>query len=144
MKKWLLIGWVVLAAGCGAAGERGSAEVEIEGRPVGEWVRDLREGDPTRQEEAQRVLARLGPDDRRAVPALSKAARDDNAAVRLAAVDALGRIGHPDARPALVKAMQDPDPAVSRLAVRAYARLERSLNLVTPPQQPAPAPAEQP
>jgi HEAT repeats len=144
MKKRLVFAWLVLVFGCGQAGEQGAGTATIEGRTVDEWVQDLREGDATRREEARQVLARLGPDDRRAVPALGRAARDENASVRLAAVDALGRIGHPDCRAALVKAMQDPDPAVSRLAVRAYSRLERSLNIVQPPQPAAPPTAEQP
>lgn len=141
MKKTLLLGWLTLVIGCGPGGEQGAANPEIDGRPIDEWIQDLRGGDSIRQGEARQVLARLGPDDRRAVPALSRAARDADASVRLAAVEALGRIGHPDGKAALVKAMQDSDPAVSRLAVRAYARLERSLNLVQPPSQSDPAPA---
>jgi len=70
------------------------------------------------------VLGRSG--DRRAVPALSGALKDDNPAVRLVAAQALGRLGDAGAAPALNAAVQDPVPGVAAAARQALASLARA------------------
>ena len=58
--------------------------------------------------QAAEALGRLGSAD--AIPALAAALADDDRAVRLAALLALGELG-PDARPAMEEALDDPTVA---------------------------------
>src|SRR5215510_13080443 len=70
------------------------------------------------------VLGRSG--DRRAVPALAGALKDDNPAVRLVAAQALGRLGDSGAGPALNAALHDPVANVAAAARQALANLDRA------------------
>src|SRR5262245_53227257 len=70
------------------------------------------------------VLGRSG--DRRAVPALSGALKDDSPAVRLVAAQALGRLGDTGAVPALNAALHDPVANVAAAARQALANLDRA------------------
>ena len=64
--------------------------------------------------EAARACAELEADD--AVPRLIELTRDDDAQVRLAAVEALGRIGGNEAKQALQECRDGPDDAMSEAA----------------------------
>src|SRR5262252_250784 len=70
------------------------------------------------------VLAKIG--DRRAVPAISGALKDDHPAVRMVAAQALGRLGDSSALGALNTAAQDPIASVAAAARQAIATVERS------------------
>ncbi len=124
----LLIGLgfaLALALGCGRVSVAESEKTIYQGRPLGDWLEDYRQDEPTLQSEAQAVLDGLGPTDKAAVPALIKAAaQEESPRVRVTALQALARIGDAAARPVLVKAMNDRDPGVSRAAQRAYHRYE--------------------
>ena len=71
---------------------------------------------------AARALARLGPEAKAAVPALSEALKDEEAFVRGYAASALSGIG-PAAVPALSKALKDEERDVRVSAAAALARL---------------------
>ncbi|HEY3359887.1 MAG TPA: HEAT repeat domain-containing protein [Polyangia bacterium] len=88
-------------------------------------------GDPSYKVRVQAalVLGKLG--DRRAVPALMKAVKDDNPSVRGVSCSSLGRLGDPAAIPALKEAARDSEPFVRQAADKALSQLQSS----------APAPA---
>jgi hypothetical protein len=78
-----------------------------EGRPVPEWLDDLREQSPYTRQEADDALKRIGPENRATAPEFTEALADDNSNVRRVAARSLGQIG-PDAKdaiPALDRAM---------------------------------------
>ena len=59
-------------------------------------IKGLALPDPRVRSEAAQALALLGPKAKGAVPMLTRAARDDDQAVRDAAADALNKIGPPE------------------------------------------------
>src|SRR2546423_5774420 len=65
-------------------------------QPLRFWVKALQSDDTTARANAARVLAHLGPSARSAANALTMALQDKHIDVRVAAIQALGRIG-PDA-----------------------------------------------
>jgi HEAT repeat protein len=76
--------------------------------------------DPARRAAALPALARIPAS---AVPALDRALRHEDTAVRLAAIEALGRIARPPASTLLMQALDDPDASVRARAVDALSRL---------------------
>lgn len=79
---------------------------------------------PPSSEEASVVAA---PSDTAVVRALMARLRDEDAEVRRAAADALGRIGDPIAIPALVSALDDPETEVRRAVLDALSQFERGV-----------------
>lgn len=75
-------------------------------------------------EEASVVAA---PSDTAVVRALMARLRDEDAEVRRAAADALGRIGDPLAIPALVSSLDDPEPEVRLSVLDALSQFERGV-----------------
>jgi HEAT repeat protein len=82
-------------------------------KPFAEW---------TEQEVAADTLARIGPS---AVPTLLETLRQQDPAMRLRAVEVLGRMGA-DAKaavPALIPLLDDPDPRVRKATARTLGRI---------------------
>jgi hypothetical protein len=81
-------------------------------------------GDPSYKVRVQAalVLGKLG--DRRAVPALVKALKDENSSVRGVSCSSLGRLGDPSAVPALREATKDGESFVRQAAEKALAQLQ--------------------
>ena len=82
-------------------------------KPLAQW---------TEQDVAADALGRIGA---AAVPALIEALRSSDAAVRLKAVEVLGRMG-PDAKdavPDLVRLLDDPEEPIRRAATRTLGRI---------------------
>jgi hypothetical protein len=98
---------------------------------VEDLVRAL-QGDPSYKVRLQAalVLGKLG--DRRAVPALAKAVKDENASVRAVACTSLGRIGDPTGVPALREATKDSETFVRQAAEKALAQLGGGGGAVAP------------
>jgi HEAT repeat protein len=84
--------------------------------------------------QASEWLARLGPDDARAVPALSRALKSPEPRVRELSADGLRRIGGAakGTLPALRPMLEDTDEAVRAAAGRAVAELERAAEVPLP------------
>ena len=84
-----------LAAGCDRTqSQRRSTST---GEPVSHWLEAVKSPDPKTRKKAVDVLGNVGPADPAAIPALTDAVRDKDAAVRDAAVLALSKIGPPAA-----------------------------------------------
>jgi hypothetical protein len=137
MKKVLLLGCLVVLAGCDKPDPDEADYYVHEGRTIADWFEDVRTEAPGGGfEEARDALLRLGPDDVEALPALVKNLKDDNPTVRRVAVRALGNMG-PAAKKAendVARAMSDKDMKVSRDAIRAFAKIIKQPR----PQLPAP------
>lgn len=95
----------------------------------------LADPDDSVRAQASWALNVLRPDARLLLPALKKAVKDDNVAIRLQTVDFLGKAGTA-AVPLLLDALRDKDPKVQRQAVGALRVLdvddETMLRAVTP------------
>ncbi len=91
--------------------------------PVLPALLSLAEGPVEKSAPARNLLASFGP---HVVPFLAKALRDNDAARREAAADALGRIGPPAraAVPELLAALKDKSPAVALMAAMALAQVD--------------------
>ena len=86
---------------------------------IGEPARDrlvfiLREGHLHRRQDAAFVLGMMR--DPAAVPALSLALHNPDGLLRMLCVQALGKIGGPEAREVLVNALRDPEPKIAHEA----------------------------
>jgi HEAT repeat protein len=109
----------------------GAEEPEHEGKTLGVWWRELGSSDPDVRASAASALGQLGKAADKAVPRLLAAVRQDkSAAVRLAAVLAVGPIasgglkGHDDLLPTLCEALaKDADPSVRRGAATSLGHL---------------------
>jgi HEAT repeats len=91
-------------------------------KPFSQW---------TEQDAATDALGRIGA---AAVPALVGALRDPDPAVRLKAVEVLGRMGD-DAQaavPDLIRLLDDPDPNVSKAATRTLGRIGPAAKAAVP------------
>jgi len=84
-------------------------EPAYQGKPLGDWVKLLKDRNPRAREEATVVLAKMGPDARPAIPDLIETLKDDEFLVRLNAAGALGKIG-PAAVPALIETLKKGKP----------------------------------
>ncbi len=125
MRGWLIAGLLaagLTAAGCGQPEPRLTAG----GRPVSYWLDELKKPDPKARKKAVRELGHVGPADPAAIPAVTAAVKDKDAAVRREAVLALLNLGPAarDAAAALAEAAKsDPDPTVRRDAAKALDRV---------------------
>ncbi len=97
--------------------------------PTGESIKPFDQW--TEQEAARDALGRIGA---AAVPPLVEALRNPDPAVRLKAIEVLGRMGD-DAAPAvpdLVRLLNDPDPDVQKSATRTLGRIGPAAQAAVP------------
>jgi HEAT repeat protein len=107
-----------------AQNDAGGKEPVSRGRPLSEWIADLKAAAPATRNAAAYEIASLGPAAKPAVPALIEALDDPDAAVRFPVTVALGEIG-PDATAAVPRLKQmmfeeinDEIAAAARRAIR--------------------------
>ena len=118
---------LILALTTGSASAQDAAkgqEPVSRGRPLSEWIADLKAAAPATRNAAAYEIASLGPTAKPAVPALIEALDDPDAAVRFPVTVALGEIG-PDAAAAVPRLKQmmfeeinDEIAAAARRAIR--------------------------
>ena len=118
---------LILALSTGRASAQDAAkgqEPVSRGRPLSEWIADLKAAAPATRNAAAYEIAGLGPAAKPAVPALIEALDDPDAAVRFPVTVALGEIG-PDAVAAVPRLKQmmfeeinDEIAAAARRAIR--------------------------
>jgi HEAT repeat protein len=99
---------LILALATGNASAQNAAagqEPVSRGRPLSEWIADLKAAAPATRNAAAYEIASLGPAAKAAVPALIEALDDGDAAVRFPVTVALGEIG-PDAVAAVPRLKQ--------------------------------------
>jgi HEAT repeat protein len=112
------------AGGASAQNSAGGQEPVARGRPLSEWIADLKAAAPATRNAAAYEIAGLGPAAKPAVPALIEALDDPDASVRFPVTVALGEIG-PDAVAAVPRLKQmmfeeinDEIAAAARRAIR--------------------------
>ena len=113
MRRFVLIGLVLLAAGCGA-------------RSTDHWLGQLKDSDVVKRRQAIRELGARTGDAPRIAPALVKALGDENAYIRRDSAVALGKLG-PEAKqavPALLDALRDKDRRVGTAALAALKKID--------------------
>ena len=117
---------LALTAGSASAQSDASAAKEpvSQGRPLSEWIIDLKGAAPLTRNAAAYEIAGMGPAAAPAVPALIEALDDPAAVVRFPVTVALGEIG-PAAAPAvpklkqmMVEELNDEIAAAARRAIR--------------------------
>jgi len=89
-------------------------------------LKELKSEYPELRFEAARACGEM--EDRRATEALAEAAQDDDAQVRRAAIESLGRVGGPAARQALRRLTEAMDESISEAAQAALEELEATDN----------------
>lgn len=87
---------LILAAGSASAQAASAEDPVSRGRPLSEWIADLKAAAPATRNAAAYEIASMGPAAKAAVPALIEALDDGDATVRFPVTVALGEIG-PDA-----------------------------------------------
>ena len=122
---------IVLAAGSAAAqnGAPAAKEPVSRGRPLSEWIADLKAAAPVIRNGAAYEIASMGPAAAAAVPALIEALDDPLAVVRFPVTVALGEIGPPAAAavPRLKQMMEEElNDDVAAAARRAIRRIQPS------------------
>lgn len=122
---FLMISLAVGMPGCGSADQKPQ---QVHGKPIDQWVRALKETNPTKRRQAVRVLGNVGMAEEGIMPALILAVKDPAPEVRLEAVTALEKLGTnaKDAIPALTKAQKDDDARVRLRAAEALRRVSAS------------------
>lgn len=124
LSLFIAIGATLALAG-GAAAQQPTEPV-LDGRPLSAYLADLAEAAaPYTRNNAAYSIARMGPAAKAAVPALIRALKDPEAAVRFPVCIALREIG-PDAReavPALTEALEDRSDDVAAMARRALIKI---------------------
>jgi HEAT repeat protein len=118
---------LIIALTTGGASAQNAArgqEPVSRGRPLSEWIAELKAAAPATRNAAAYEIASLGPAAKPAVPALIEALDDPNATVRFPVTVALGEIG-PDAAAAVPRLKQmmfedvnDEIAAAARRAIR--------------------------
>ena len=114
-----------LAAGSASAQSGATAKEPVsQGRPLSEWIADLKAPAPSVRNAAAYEIASMGPAAKAAVPALIEALDDPSTAVRFPVTVALGESG-PDAVAAVPKLQEmmfeevnDEIAAAARRAIR--------------------------
>jgi HEAT repeat protein len=112
MRRLLVMGLALLAAGCGS-------------HSTDHWLQQLKDQDVVKRRQAVRELGARTAEAERVVPALAEALRDPNQYVRHDSAAALGKFG-PEARaavPALGAALKDKDRNVRRAAEAAMEKI---------------------
>jgi len=122
----LFISLAAALALAGSAQAQRPAEPFLDGRPLSAYVADLSDAAaPYTRNNAAYSIARMGPAAKAAVPALIRALKDPEAAVRFPVCIALREIG-PEAReavPALTEALEDRSDDVAAMARRALIKI---------------------
>jgi HEAT repeat protein len=105
-------------AGCGA-----KEPVKAYGKPVADWLAELKKPDSRARKKAVTALGQIGSADPAAIPALIGALRDEDAAVKEKAIMALQHLGPAakEAIPALTEIQSD--PAFQAQAIRALEKI---------------------
>ena len=117
---------VLLTAGSASAqaGAPAAKEPESRGRPLSEWMADLKAAAPATRNGAAYEIAGMGPAAATAVPALIEALDDPVAVVRFPATVALGEIGPgaaaavPRLKQMMEEELNDEIAAAARRAIR--------------------------
>ena len=110
--------------GASAQNAAGGQEPVSRGRPLSEWIADLKAAAPATRNAAAYEIASLGPAAKPAVPALIEALDDPNATVRFPVTVALGEIGHdaeaavPRLKQMMFEEINDEIAAAARRAIR--------------------------
>jgi HEAT repeat protein len=125
-----LLAGAVLLLGRGAWAQAAAGpEPVADGRPLSQWVADLKAPAPQTRNAAAYEIAGLGPAAAPAVPALIEALGDSEATVRFPVTVALGEIGPPAAAavPRLKQMMEEEiNDEISASARRALRRIQPS------------------
>jgi HEAT repeat protein len=101
-----LIAWTLFFPRVAAApGGELEEEPAYMGRPLHQWILDLKDADPAIRFQAAYRLSRMGPVIRSAFPALKSAVKDTDPSVRQYAAEALGYTG-PQALPVLLELLE--------------------------------------
>jgi len=115
---------LALTTGGASAQDAAGGQPVARGRPLSEWIADLKSAAPATRNAAAYEIAGLGPAAKPAVPALIEALDDPDAAVRFPVTVALGEIG-PEAAAAVPRLKQmmfeeinDEIAAAARRAIR--------------------------
>ena len=105
----------------GRTGPRHSrmGRTEGEGRHPRPHYRALQDENPRIRQAVAKVLGKLGPDAKQAVPALMAALKDTTKTERQSIAEALGKLKVKEAIPALIAALKDSDPWVRGSAASA-------------------------
>ena len=114
-------GLVILFSGCEGSYEDEDDLPTYRGKPVKQWILDLKGDKDYRKRMAKRNLDAMGPDDKDVVPALIVLVSDDDKFVRVTALKLLCQIG-PNAKkalPAVDNATLDKERDVLQAAVQA-------------------------
>jgi HEAT repeat protein len=108
-----LIAWTLFFPGVAAApgGER-EEEAAYMGRPLRQWILDLKDADTEVRQQAAYTLSRMGSRIQRAFPALKTAVKDSDPSVRQYAAEALGSTG-PQALPVLLELLESDESRYS-------------------------------
>jgi HEAT repeat protein len=121
-KHWLWLGCLALAAGCAPPDPESTQDYVRDDHRLGDVINDVRSSDDAVSLDAAALLARYGPEDKAALPALIKAATEDpDPRVRIATIRAMSHILPPtrESEAAINKAMNDTDPTVRKFAIHA-------------------------
>jgi len=112
MKRTLVIGAVLLLAGCG--------------RSTSAWIEQLHANDSTERLHAVHALQERRGDTKQVVAALTAALKDEDAFGRRDAARALGKLGPDatDAAPALTAALKDRNTHVRKAAAEALKQID--------------------
>lgn len=145
MRKYLIVGVVLLMAVAATVAlmpslryrvqGRLSGEPMVEGQPASYWVYAVREGETTRERaEAAAALGQLGPQVHAdTVVSLTHALSDPEPSVRKTAAQSLGKVGAAeDAADPLLKTLDDKDGEVRGAAASALGQLQPSHPAVVP------------
>jgi len=124
--RWVILLVVLFGAGCAESGPQ-----------IGPHVDDLTDENPLVRAMAAMALGKLGPDARRAVPALISTLREpgQNRVVRGAVVIGLARIGEA-AVPDLIEALKNPVPETVNDAFLINASINKALGDIGEPAVP--------
>ena len=111
--RFILIGMVLLAAGCGS-------------RSTDDWLQQLKDPDVLLRRQALRALEKRTEQPELVVPAIVEALRDSDGYVRRDAATVLGMFGAEakSAAPALHTALKDKDKRVHKAAAAALKKIE--------------------
>src|SRR5262249_7634044 len=117
----LFLGTLLIGCGSGSNGP-----LLTHGKPVVYWLQELQKPDPKLRKKAVAALGHVGALDPGALPALTGAVKDRDAAVRNEAILALLNIGAAakDAIPTLNEACNDKDAVVRSHAAKAVERIQ--------------------
>jgi HEAT repeat protein len=137
-RAFRLVGWwgtVLCLAALARSGAADTEEPSFRGRPLSDWVKELKAPEAEMRRQAAVALSQMGPAAKPAVNDLGNALKDEDATVRLTVVTALWRLG-PDAQvvaPAVAATLKkDRDQRVRTMAAYALGKVSTSTKEVVP------------